>query len=75
MAEGGFEKGDEAAKYLEKVVNEWAKTGWEFFRIDEFSVIKTPGCLAVLFGAKAEHFSYYVATFRKVFKHYAASET
>ncbi len=59
------ERGQEAAVYLEDVVNKYADDGWEFFRVDTVGVKSEPGCLASLFGHKAELVSYYVVTFRK----------
>lgn len=59
-------KGNEAALYLQNLVNEMAGlAGWEFYRVDEVGVITRPGCLAALFGAKEAVFHYYVVTFRK----------
>lgn len=73
MPSGTGEKGNEAAAYLEEAVNRWAKDGWEFYRVDEFSISLAPGCLAAIFGAKPEHISYYVATYRKLYRHLPAS--
>lgn len=56
--------GNEAAVYLENVVNEYAEDGWEFYRIDSIGVEVQPGCLASLVGQKAESSTYYVITFR-----------
>jgi hypothetical protein len=58
-------KGQEAALYLEHVVNDYARQGWEFQRVDEIGVHEHPGCLAALFGARASKLSYYVITFRQ----------
>ena len=58
-------RGNEAAAYLEQVVNQWAAQGWEFYRIDTVGVISTPGCLAGLLGAKAAVFDYYVISMRR----------
>lgn len=58
-------KGNEAATYLEKIVNEHASEGWEFQRIDSIGVQVQPGGMAYLFGQEAETSSYYVITFRK----------
>lgn len=58
-------KGQEAALYLEQVVSEYAKSGWEFQRVDEIGVNQNPGCIAGLFGAKTTKFVYYVITFRQ----------
>lgn len=58
-------KGNEAAAYLEGVVNEFASDGWEFQRIDSIGVEVQPGCFEALIGKKSEANSYYVITFRK----------
>jgi hypothetical protein len=54
-----------AATYLEKVVNENAKLGWEFYRVDPIGVRESPGCLWSLLGAPAQDKIYYVLTFRR----------
>jgi len=58
-------KGNEAAAYLEGVVNEHAADGWEFYRIDSIGVQLQPGCFDALGGKKAENSQYYVVSFRK----------
>lgn len=58
-------KGNEAAAYLENIVNKHAQDGWEFYRIDEVGVKTQPGCLAALFGNKGDFNTYYVITLRK----------
>ncbi|MGK5087895.1 DUF4177 domain-containing protein [Bdellovibrionota bacterium FG-2] len=55
-----------AAAYLEATVNEMARQGWEFFRVDPIGVTSTPGCLAGLFGHKEVSTTYYVITFKQV---------
>ncbi len=57
-------KGNEAAAYLESVVNEYASKGWEFHRIDSIGVELQPGCFDALFGKKTENSTYYVISFR-----------
>ena len=58
-------KGNEAAMYLEEIVNEYASKGWEFYRIDTIDVQLQPGCFdAFLRGKKSENNVYYVITFR-----------
>ena len=59
-------KGNEAARYLQDVVNIEAENGWEFQRIDPIGVDVRPGCFASLFGSKAEIMTYHVITFRKL---------
>ena len=61
----GVERGREAAQYLENVVNQEARQGWEFYRVDEIGVEVRPGCLMALFGQKATYTQYYVVTFRR----------
>ena len=58
-------KGNEAAAYLENIVNSNARDGWEFYRVDEIGVSVKPGCLAGLLGQKAAFANYYVVSFRK----------
>jgi hypothetical protein len=56
--------GNEAAEYLEKAVNEMARQGWEFLRVDEMSfVLSSPA----LFGTRVESrpVKHHVLTFRK----------
>jgi len=54
-----------AAQYLELTVNNMAKEGWEFHRVDAIGVKSSPGCLGGLLGHKESVETYYVITFRK----------
>lgn len=58
-------RGQEAAQYLQQIVNENAVNGWEFYRVDQVGVQIKPGCLARLLGATIQNLVYYVVTFRK----------
>lgn len=58
-------QGGEAAAYLEEIVNEHAKSGWEFYRVDSIGVHTAPGCIGSLFGQTEQTIVYYVITFRK----------
>jgi len=58
-------KGNEAAAYLQEVVDTHAQDGWEFYRIDSIGVETTPGCLAGLFGQKATLSHYHVISLRR----------
>jgi hypothetical protein len=58
-------RGDEAAAYLENIVNTHARDGWEFYRIDPLGVNVKPGCIAGLLGQKEASITYYVISFRK----------
>lgn len=59
-------RGQEAATYLEGVVNEWSAAGWEFYRVDTMSIYSPPGCLGALFGGQTTLTNYYVVTFRRL---------
>ncbi len=59
------ERGQEAAWYLQDLVNRLAKEGWEFYRVDTVGVISEPGCLGQLLGQKATLVEYFVVTFRR----------
>ena len=59
------EVGNEAATYLEQLVNSMAGQGWEFFRVDAMGVYVRAGCLGALMGKRAERVDYYVVTFRR----------
>ncbi len=63
IGEGMATKGI-AATYLERIVEEYAELGWEFYRVDTIGVRVYPGCLAGLFGVRPTDESYYVVTFR-----------
>lgn len=58
-------RGNEAAAFLEGVVNHHAQDGWEFYRTDSIGVSVQPGCFDALFGRKAQSATYYVITFRR----------
>jgi hypothetical protein len=61
--QGQGQDDDEAARYLQSLVNEQAEQGWEFYRVDALGVAERSGLLAKLFGHKLQH--HYVATFRR----------
>ena len=58
-------KGNEAAFYLQRIVNEQARQGWEFVRVDTIGVQTQPGCLGALLGGQVTTLNYYVVTFRR----------
>lgn len=53
------------AEMVQRVINDHAQHGWEYFRADSFAVTTAPGCLGALFGAKQEYATYSVLVFRK----------
>lgn len=66
---GGGSAGQEAAAYLQRVVNAHAGQGWEFCRVDPIGVRTrvSPGCLGVFLGERetVTTTEYYVITFRR----------
>ena len=50
--------------YLERLVQDYASQGWEFYRVDTITVVIAPGCLGILFGERAQSRHYYIVTFR-----------
>jgi len=58
-------RGNEAAVYLQNVVNEHAAQGWEFHRVDTIGVSIKAGCFDALSGKKDSTANYYVISFRK----------
>lgn len=65
-----FDEGEQtkgkAAIYLQEIVNNHARRGWEFFRVDTISKTIHPGCLGWLLGARTVARVYYVITFRRL---------
>lgn len=64
VAEGESRRGL-VANYLQGIVNDHARAGWEFFRVDQLGIRVHPGCLAGLFGARQYTVIYSVITFRR----------
>jgi len=54
-----------AVSTYEKAINDAASGGWEFVNIDTVTSIQKPGCLAGLFGAKAEVVTFKLLIFKK----------
>lgn len=57
--------GQEAAMYLNQIVNQEAQQGWEFHRVDTIGVEVAPGCLQGLLGQSNQTHHYYVVSFRR----------
>ena len=58
-------RGNEAAAYLQTIVDSHAQDGWEFYRVDEIGVTVKPDCIAGLFGQTDSYSLYYVVSFRR----------
>ena len=61
----GRDLAQELANYIQNIINNMAKDGWEFYRADNFSISETLGCLSSLFGVKPNMENYNILTFRK----------
>lgn len=59
------ESGNEAAIYLDKVINSKAAEGWEFQSVESIGVSVKPGCLEALKGTKQAFNTYYVIVFKR----------
>lgn len=53
-----------AAKWLERLANQHASNGWEFYRVDSMSVQIPTGCFGVTIGAGETH-TVMIVTFRR----------
>lgn len=54
-----------AADQFSKLIVANTQSGFEYYRMDHYSVIEQPGCFAALFGGKPSVLSYDVAVFRR----------
>ena len=55
-----------AANMLQRIVDQNAIDGWEFYRIDNLTILEKPGCLGSLMGQKEIFSSVGVVSFRRV---------
>ena len=65
VREGDKEKGAKIAQQVQSLINDKAREGWEFYRVETVYVSVTPGCLAGLFGAKSVYMPVNQVVFRK----------
>lgn len=55
----------EVSSQLEAMINDGAKEGWQFEQLSSVNIEVQPGCLAGIFGAKADYVRFDMAVFRK----------
>ena len=55
-----------ACNVFEEIINEETKCGWKYVGMEQVSTHKTVGCLAYLFGARAETSTFNMIIFKKV---------
>lgn len=60
--------GNEAADYMQQVIDKEAVEDWEFYRVDSISVEEKPGCIASLIGLGSTFHNYHVISFRRLRK-------
>lgn len=54
-----------AANMLQRIVDQHATGGWEFYRIDNLTITEKPGCFGALSGKKEEFNAVGVVCFRR----------
>jgi hypothetical protein len=54
-----------AVSSYEKIINDASSGGWELVNIDTVTSVQQPGCLAGLFGSKAEAVTFKLLVFKK----------
>ena len=54
-----------AQQYMQKLIDDAAAQGWEFYRIDSLTVTEKPGCLQALMGQKETFHSLNIVCFRR----------
>jgi len=54
-----------ASEHFERLANDYARHGWEFYRIDTVNVFVQPGCLGLLLGRRSMNIPYCLVTFRR----------
>ena len=55
----------EVSNQLEALINEGTKEGWLFEQLNNVNIAVQPGCLAGIFGAKADYVRFDMIVFRK----------
>jgi hypothetical protein len=64
----GFFSSDNASKVseqLQKLINEQASVGWEFCQVNAVNIFVKPGCMASMFGVKANLITFDQVIFRR----------
>ncbi|NOK60819.1 MAG: hypothetical protein GFH27_549289n198 [Chloroflexi bacterium AL-W] len=56
---------NEAAIFLQNMVNEYSAAGWDFYRVDAIGVVRPPGCIGALLGERETVKRYYIVTFKR----------
>ena len=54
-----------AVNTYEKIINDAAAGGWELVVVDTVESVQQPGCIASLFGSKAEVVTFKLLVFKK----------
>lgn len=61
----GNQSATSVSNQLEDLLNQGVKEGWEFVQINNVNIEVQPGCIAALFGAKANYVRFDMAVFRQ----------
>jgi len=46
-------KSDAVAAQLQRLIDHYVTHGWQYYRLEQITVMVAPGCLGSLFGAKS----------------------
>jgi hypothetical protein len=60
-----IENAQKVSEQLQALISQYARQGWEFYRIDKIDIQITPGCLAALFGAQVSFITFDQVIFRR----------
>jgi hypothetical protein len=66
QSNAGEERASAVASQFQKVLTGQQAEGFEYFRMDHYSLFERPGCIGRLFGGKDLVITYDVAIFRRV---------
>lgn len=61
----GGNRVEAAASQFQALIVSNTQGGFEYYRMDHYSLIEQPGCLAAMFGGKPSVITYDVAVFRR----------
>ncbi len=61
-----MESASNVSTQLQELIDQYSSQGWDFYRIDKVNILVQPGCLASLFGVKAEFLTFDQVIFRSL---------
>ncbi|MCC7385077.1 MAG: hypothetical protein IT384_24740 [Deltaproteobacteria bacterium] len=64
-AKSGQSLAQAAVDQFASLISQQSAQGYEYYRMDHFSLVEQPGCIGALFGVKPSVLTYDVAVFRR----------